>query len=103
LVLGLLFVGLLPGRADAQGNTDYLNFESPQIKPLAVATVGESDYLLACNTPDNSVSIADITGGTFRWTTRVPVGLEPVSVLWVPSVRTGGGSDVVPDHGCGMT
>ena len=37
----------------AQG--EFVNFETPQVKPIAVAHVNGKDWLLGCNTPDNSV------------------------------------------------
>ena len=39
----------------AQGITDYLNFESPQVKAITTVTINDRRYLLACNTPDNSI------------------------------------------------
>ncbi len=60
--------------------THYLNFESPQVKPIAVARISSTDYVLACNTPDNSIEIYDVPNHTL--VARVPVGLEPVSVVW---------------------
>lgn len=66
--------------AAAQGRTDYLNFESPVVRPITVASIGSSSYLLVCNTPDNSVEIYD-TCNDDRFVLRVPTGLEPVSVV----------------------
>ncbi len=69
----------------AQGRTEYMNVESPQVSPLAVANVAGKTLLLVCNTPDNSLEVWDtdesITPATARFRQRVPVGLEPVSVL----------------------
>src|SRR5262245_8734845 len=69
----------------AQGRTDYFNVESPQVKPITVARLGGHDYILACNTPDNSLEIWD-TDETLsnRFKGRVRVGLEPVSVRYRP-------------------
>ncbi|MFQ5748374.1 MAG: hypothetical protein ACE5H3_02825 [Planctomycetota bacterium] len=87
-ILPTLFALLLPlSPLLAQGRTDYMNVESPQVKPITVARVGGHDYLLACNTPDNSVEIWD-TDETLpqaqRFIKRVPVGLEPVTVRFNP-------------------
>ncbi len=75
--------------AVGQGRTDYFNVESPQVHPIEIARIGGHDYLLVCNTPDNSVEIWDtdetIVPAANRFITRVPVGLEPVSVRWVGS------------------
>ncbi|MBK8099320.1 MAG: hypothetical protein IPK26_19595 [Planctomycetes bacterium] len=66
----------------AQGN--YVNFEEPQIKPIAIANVTlagvPKSFALVCNTPDNSVEIWD--GATQTFLSRVPVGLSPVTVRW---------------------
>ncbi|MFQ5505047.1 MAG: hypothetical protein ACE5F1_09665 [Planctomycetota bacterium] len=64
----------------AQGRGDFLNFETPVVKPLAVARVQGHDYLLVCNTPDSSVEIYDTIG--LRLVSRVRVGQEPVSVVY---------------------
>lgn len=74
--------------ARAQGRTDYFNVESPQVKPLAVARLAGHDYLLVCNTPDNSLEIWDTDESlpvASRFKGRVPVGLEPVSVAFNPT------------------
>ena len=70
----------LAPNARAQGRGDYLNFESPQVSPIAVARLAGHDYLLVCNTPDNAVEVYDTIGN--RHLARVRVGLEPVSVKW---------------------
>lgn len=73
----VLFTAAAP-TASAQGT--YVNFEEPQVKPLAVARVEGHDYLLVCNTPANAVIVYD------TWTNlgvaAVPVGMAPVSILW---------------------
>ncbi len=80
-------VAMLGSTLLAQGRTDYMNVESPQVSPLATATVGSRTLLLVCNTPDNSLEVWDtdetITPVAARFVARVPVGLEPVSVLAV--------------------
>lgn len=81
--LSVAFVSISPSPVSAQGRTDYFNVESPQVKPIAVARVSGHDYILACNTPDNSLEVWD-TDETLavpnRFRGRVRVGLEPVSV-----------------------
>ncbi|MDY7096351.1 MAG: hypothetical protein SX243_25530 [Acidobacteriota bacterium] len=78
-----------PSPASAQGRTDFLNVESPQVHSIEVARVDGHDYLLVCNTPDNSVEIWD-TDETVpvaaRMLARVPTGLRPVSVRWNPDL-----------------
>jgi hypothetical protein len=83
LGLSIAALALLAGRAPlaAQGRTDYLNPESPQGHPLEVVRLAGHDYLVACNTRDNSIEVWD-TDETVaeRRLARVRVGLEPVSV-----------------------
>src|SRR5690606_37349990 len=67
----------------AQGATSYYNVESPQGKAIAIATVQGHDYLLVCNTPDNSVEVYDTVGNGLVGTVRT--GAEPVSVTWDPA------------------
>ena len=76
----------LPVALRAQGRGDYFNVESPQVAPLAIARIAGHDYLLVCNTPSNAVEIWDtdeaIQPPSARLLRRIPVGLEPVSVVW---------------------
>jgi len=89
--------------ASPQGRGDYLNFESPQVKPIGAATVDGRRYLFVCNTPDNSVDVFSLDKMEFPseqvttspallpadpdaldrdrgYAARIPVGLEPVSL-----------------------
>ncbi|MCH9649947.1 MAG: hypothetical protein K0U98_17050 [Deltaproteobacteria bacterium] len=89
LVMGLLVFSLTTTPALAQGRGDYFNVESPQGHPIEIAEVGNHFYILVCNTADNSVEIWDSDENlpiASRFLARVPVGLEPVSVRWVPSM-----------------
>lgn len=71
-----------------QGLDEYCNFEAPQVKPVALATIpgfAPRQYLLACNTPDNAIEVFDVTGALRddpQPVARIPVGLEPVSVVF---------------------
>ena len=58
--------------------TGFRNFESPQVHPLAMTPDGTR--LLAVNSPENRLSVFQLTGGTPTLTAEIPVGLEPVSV-----------------------
>lgn len=58
--------------------SDYKNFESPQVHPLALTPDGTR--LLAVNTPDQRLSVFDLTGELPKLVAELPVGLEPVSV-----------------------
>mgnify|MGYP003457954758 CR=1 FL=1 len=52
---------LFASPAAAQGPGSYLNFESPQLDPIVVTDTGASSWLLACNTPDNSVEVYSLS------------------------------------------
>jgi YVTN family beta-propeller protein len=63
----------------AQGlPTNYKNFESPQVHPLAVTPDGTR--LLAVNSPNSTLSVFHLTGKGLTLMAEIPVGLEPVSV-----------------------
>ncbi|MDT4966376.1 MAG: hypothetical protein QOJ64_1113 [Acidobacteriota bacterium] len=66
-------------RVDAQAAPPaYKNFEGPQVHPLVITPDGMR--LLAVNTPNNSLSVFYLSGGTLTLVKEIPVGLEPVSV-----------------------
>lgn len=71
---------LLASAVGAQGVGDFLNQEAPQVEPITVARVGGHDYVLACNTADNSLEVYDTANNSFVF--RIPVGYGPVSVLF---------------------
>src|SRR4029453_1121862 len=70
-----LLLTLLPSIAMGQG---FVNFESGQVRPLALSAAG--DRLYAMNTPDNRLEIFSVDGGALSHLESVPVGLEPVAV-----------------------
>jgi hypothetical protein len=76
----LALISLIAAPLASQGSGDYLNFESPQLKPIAVARVSGHDYVLCCNTPAGLLEIYDTIGN--RLASRVRVGQEPISVVW---------------------
>ena len=57
---------------------DFVNFESGQVRLLALSSDG--DHLFALNTPDNRVEIFRVTGEGLSHVGEVVVGLEPVAV-----------------------
>jgi cytochrome c peroxidase len=68
----LLFAGL------ANAQTDFLEFESGQVRPLTLTPNGSR--LLAVNTPDNRLEVFDVVGGSLIPAFSIPVGMEPVAV-----------------------
>jgi YVTN family beta-propeller protein len=56
----------------------FVNWEDAHVHPLDLTPDGKS--LLAVNTPDNSLMIFAITGGTPVLQATIPVGASPVSV-----------------------
>ncbi|MHC5063608.1 MAG: YncE family protein [Planctomycetota bacterium] len=83
VLASLLCASVLSIGTRAQG--EFVNFEIQPIKPMALAQVDGREFLLVCNTPDNSVEIYDTSNHSF--VQRVPVGLRPVSVYWRPLLR----------------
>src|SRR5918912_531800 len=81
LLLGVLW---LVARRDLQRAeaqivlAPYRNFEGPQVHPLAVTPDGMR--LLAVNTPNNTLSVFYLSGGSLTLVKENSVGLEPVSV-----------------------
>jgi YVTN family beta-propeller protein len=64
--------------ASAQTVTQFKNFESPQVHPLAMTPDGTR--LLAVNSPNATLSVFQLVSGTPVLTAEIPVGFEPVSV-----------------------
>ncbi len=64
-----------------QSAPDFVHFESAHVHPACLTPAG--DRLLVVNTPDNRLTIFDLTAGPPSAANRIaqiPVGLEPVSV-----------------------
>jgi YVTN family beta-propeller protein len=76
----VLLAALKPhlSRSSTTATTDFKNFETLQIHPLAITPDGSR--LLALNTPDARLQIFAIGSGTLDTLGEVAVGLEPVSV-----------------------
>ena len=74
--LWLLLLCLLAG--PAFGQTDFVTFESGQVRPLLLTPDGNT--LLALNTPDNTLEIFSVGAGGLVHTGSVPVGMEPVAL-----------------------
>src|SRR5499427_1434098 len=68
---------------------DFVHFESSHVHPIAITPDGTK--LLAVNTPDDRLTVFDLTTPTPTRIAEIPVGLEPVSV----AVRTNGEAWVV--------
>lgn len=74
-VASLLLGGLAPPTSALAA---FTNFESHQVRPLALSADGQR--LFALNTPDNRLSIFQVTAAGLVLEAEVPVGLEPVAV-----------------------
>jgi YVTN family beta-propeller protein len=78
----ILFATLVPLAAlTAQG--EFVNFEIPQVKPIEIARVNGHDYLLVCNTPNNTVEVYDTS--TNALAASFKTGQGPVSVRFSAS------------------
>ena len=79
---GVLAAGLLAYPRHVVSRTaisnDFVHFESAHVHPAVLTPNGTR--LLVVNTPDNRLSVFDVTGAQPARIAEIPVGLEPVSV-----------------------
>lgn len=68
-----------------QGLSDRPTFEEIQVKPITVAKVDGFDFLLVCNTPDDSLEIYSTRDHSLLH--RLPTGQGPVSVVYHPGLE----------------
>lgn len=68
--------------------TNFVNFETPPVHPIALGPDGRT--LAVCNLPDNRVELFDVVNGVPTPLGSIPVGLDPVTTrfastneLWV--------------------
>lgn len=80
LMLTALTLSADPRAQAAQGT--YTNFETPQTHPIEAVTIGGNEYVLVCNTPNDSLEIWKATTSTLTFVTRIAVGLGPGTVRW---------------------
>lgn len=71
-------IGLVVGVLVPAARAAFVNFESGHVRPLALSPSGAR--LFAVNTPDNRLSIFDVSTNGLTLVAEVPVGLEPVAV-----------------------
>lgn len=69
-----------PAAVDSQAPqpTDFTNFESHPVHPIALSPSG--NRLFVVNVPDARLAVFDVTPGGLALAQEIPVGLEPVSV-----------------------
>lgn len=70
-------VGVDPG-PPTYSPREFVNWESPHVAPLALSSDGQR--LVCVNTPDNSILLFDVSQPAPVQVSRIPVGLDPVSV-----------------------
>jgi len=63
---------------DIKPRNDFINFESGQVRPLALSPDGK--LLFVANTPANCLEIYSVAGDQLKRVSAVQVGLEPVAV-----------------------
>ena len=61
----------------------YYEFESGHVRPMAKSADGTK--LFVVNTPNGTLDVFNINGGTLTLASRVPVGMEPVAVAVAPN------------------
>jgi DNA-binding beta-propeller fold protein YncE len=64
--------------AAARAKASYTEFESGQVRPLALSPSG--NLLFATNTPDGSLEVFRVSRGGLQHAATIRVGLEPVAV-----------------------
>jgi len=64
--------------AQAATSPSFLEFESGQVRPIAMSPDGTK--LFAVNTPNGTLEIFNVSASGLAFSSRVPVGLEPVAV-----------------------
>lgn len=72
----------LPGPRPVAEAQSFVNFESGQVRPLALSADGQK--LFAVNTPDNKLEIFS-AGSALTPIASVPVGLEPIAIAEDPN------------------
>ena len=63
---------------ELRGSDTFVNFESGQVRPLALS--GDGARLYATNTPDGTLDILSVTAEGLSVEHSVPVGIDPVAV-----------------------
>src|ERR1044071_647632 len=88
LVVLLMVAAATPPGVAAVATTNFINFETAPVHPIALGPDGHT--LALCNLPDNRVELFDVSDGIPIPRGSVPVGLDPVSLrfasateLWV--------------------
>src|SRR5436190_10787459 len=73
-------IAALPARIASHpaANPDFVHFESSHVHPASITPDGSK--LLVVNTPDNRLTVFDLTTASPTRIAEIPVGLEPVSV-----------------------
>ncbi len=74
----------LPGPRPVVGPQTYVNFESGQVRPIALSHDGSS--LFAANTPDGKLEIYSV-GPSLIHVASVPVGIDPIAIAQDPAGR----------------
>jgi DNA-binding beta-propeller fold protein YncE/regulation of enolase protein 1 (concanavalin A-like superfamily) len=83
LLLLLIAIVATPRYVDAadrwnRPRESFVNWEDPHVHPLELVPGG--GLLLAVNTPNNTLMVFSVAGGTPVLQSSIPVGLDPVSV-----------------------
>lgn len=75
LILCAILISVSAQQTLAEG---YSNFESDQVRPLALSPNGE--WLFAVNTPAARLEVFSVVGKELVFHSSIPVGLEPVAI-----------------------
>src|SRR5262245_34071235 len=75
--MAMLFLSALAA-ASGSPSGSFVNFESGQVRPLAMSPDGSR--LFAVNTPDNRLEVFSVGTGGLSHSGSVAVGMEPIAV-----------------------
>ena len=77
-LFGAVAISLTPVSAQSATAPNFIEFESGQVRPLALSPDGTT--LFAVNTPNGTLETFAVGGGALAQTGHIPVGMEPVAV-----------------------
>src|SRR5262245_9288589 len=70
--------GGIQAQTGAVTSPSFIEFESGPVRPIALSP--DKTKLFAVNTPNGTLEIFNVSANGLTFSTRVPVGLEPVAV-----------------------
>ena len=78
LKLLIALVGAVCFARTALAQPSFVAWESGPVRPVALSPDGSQ--LFVANTPDNTLEVFDVVGGSLTLADSIPVGMEPIAV-----------------------